>query len=105
MVHATRTAFGQPEPLCEHTRRYLWSRAAYGGGQAWGPLRYFESAGVTCEDCAAILRAQSPNVIPTPEVVPTPPPLKNPLGAQIRADMLKRWGPSIAYEDWEVEEY
>jgi hypothetical protein len=100
MAHATKQAFGQPFNLCDDARRHLRARAIGEGGSGF-TTRGFDTSNVTCEDCAAALRG-GPSALPAPVIVKSKP-IKNPLGAQIRADMLRRYGPSIEDPEWATE--
>lgn len=103
-THATRQAFGQAERMCEVARRFLISRATGGGGEGFS-VRWFSANEATCADCQTILAARSPFALPAPEITQTAPLLKNPLGQQIRADMRRRYGPSIEDPEWATESY
>jgi hypothetical protein len=100
--HATDTAFGQTINLCDDARRFLLQRATQSGGAGF-TVRGFASQGATCADCLAILKAQSPFVLPMPVIEPGPAPRNTNLKRAIRASMLAKYGPSIEDPEWATE--
>lgn len=103
--HATKMVFGQAINLCDDARRHLAEQADLSTTRSGFTLRWWTTAGATCEDCQAVL-AYGPKALPAPTVIKGAP-VKSKLMDEIVADMRRnpRYRDRIDEPEWAIESY